>query len=138
MKKEVVVRRIKLLFWMLLLTAYSVVAAGVVIDVFGQDYSGMSAVTATSVHSPLAKRTAGATQVAAAYRADSGAPFSTLPTGSSFKVIWPDGSSEYVVIVDPASSTGVESIPGSERTADGELLLPDAPDGIGQKAGTDR
>ena len=117
MKKEVVVRRIKLLFWMLLLTAYSVVAAGVVIDVFGQDYSGMSAVTATSVHSPLAKRTAGATQVAAAYRADRGAPFSTLPTGRSVKVIWPDGSSEYVTVVSVSSSDGVRPIPGTQQPA---------------------
>ena len=123
MKKEVVVRRIKLLFWTFLLTAYSVVAAGVVIDVFGEDYRGMSAVTATSVHSPLEKRTAGATQVAAAYRADSGAPFSTLPTGSSFKVIWPDGSSEYVTVVSVSSSDGVRPIPGTQRPAqraDGE------------------
>lgn len=123
MKKEVVVRRIKLLFWTFLLTAYSVVAAGVVIDVFGEDYRGMSAVTATSVHSPLEKRTAGATQVAAAYRADSGAPFSALPTGSSFKVIWPDGSSEYVTVVSVSSRDGVRPIPGTQQpaqAADGE------------------
>ncbi|MGH8084698.1 MAG: hypothetical protein ACREPV_05420 [Lysobacter sp.] len=117
MKKEAVVHRIKLLFWTLLLTAYSVAAAGVVIDVFGQDYRGMSAVTATSVHSPLEKRAAGATQVAAAYRADSGAPFATLPTGSSFKVIWPDGSSEYVTVVSVSSSDGVRPIPGTQRQA---------------------
>lgn len=119
MKKEVVVRRIKLLFWTFLLTAYSVVAAGVVIDVFGKDYRGMSAVTATSVSSSLEKRTAGATQVAAAYRADSGAPFSTLPTGSSFKVIWPDGSSEYVTVVSVSSSDGARPVPGTQRPARG-------------------
>ena len=117
MKKEAVVHRIKLLFWTLLLTAYSVAAAGVVIDVLGKDYRGMSAVAATSVHSPLEKRVAGAAQVAAAYRAGSGVPFATLPTGSSFKVVWPDGSSEYVTVVSVSSSDGVRPIPGTQRPA---------------------
>jgi len=37
-------------------------------------------------------------------------------------VVWPDGSSEYVVIVDPSASGGVEPIPGSARGADGDAL----------------
>lgn len=117
MKKEAVVRRIKLLFWTLLFTAYSVAAAGVVIDVLGQDYRKMSAVAATSAYSPLEKRVAGAAQVAAAYRASSGSPFTALPTGSDFKIIWPDGSSEYVTVVSVSSSDGVRPIPGTQQPA---------------------
>lgn len=117
MKNEAVVRRVKLVFWTTLFAAYSVAAAGVVIDVLGKDYRGMSAVTTTSVTSPLEKRVAGAAQVAAAYRAGSGAPFATLPTGSSFRVIWPDGSSEYVTVVSVSSSDGVRPIPGTQQPA---------------------
>lgn len=115
MKKVVAVRRIRMLFWASLFAAYSVAATGVVIDVLGQDYSGMSGVAVTTAYSPLEKRIAGAAQVAAAYRAGSGAPFSALPTGSTFKVVWPDGSSEHVTVVNVFSSDGVQPIPGSQQ-----------------------
>ncbi|MGY0799645.1 hypothetical protein ACW7G0_11405 [Lysobacter sp. A286] len=124
MKKEATVRRIKMMFWTLLLAAYSVAATGVMIDVLGQDYREMSAVAVTSIHSPLDKRMAGAAQVAAAYRAGSGAPFSALPTGSTFKVVWPDGSSEYVTVVSVSSSDGVQPVAGTQRPAPGEAGEP--------------
>ncbi|MFC3814693.1 hypothetical protein [Lysobacter sp. GCM10012299] len=104
-------------FWVLLFATYSVSAAGVMIDVLGDEYRHLSQVAVTTVDSDKEVRMSGASQVAAVYRASSGAPFSTLPAGSTFKVVWPDGSSEYVMIVNPASGTGVDPIPGSQQKA---------------------
>lgn len=101
-------------FWVLLFATYSVGAAGVMIDVLGDEYRQLSHVAVTTVHSSQDTRMAGASQVAAVYRASSGAPFSTLPPGSTFKVVWPDGSSEYVMVVSPSSAAGVAPIPGSQ------------------------
>ena len=117
MKRQTVVRRLKILFWMALFAAYSVAATGVLIDVLGADYRQMSQVVATSAFSPVEQRIAGATQVAAAYRASSAAPFSALPTGSTFRIRWPDGSSEYISIVSVSSSDGARPIPGTQRPA---------------------
>ena len=108
MKNLLKAGRMKLYFWALLFATYSVAAAGVVIDVLGDEYRQLSQVAVTSVHSSDEMRMSGAAQVAAVYRASSGAPFSTLPPGSTFKVVWPDGSSEYVMVVSPASSSGVQ------------------------------
>ncbi len=118
-------RKLAFAFWALLVVAYAAMAASVVIDALDEDYRGLSQVSATTVESPQDRRNLSAAQLAAVYRARSGAPFAALPPGSTLKVVWPDGSSEYVVIVDPASSTGVEPIPGSQRTAEGAML--DAP-----------
>jgi hypothetical protein len=118
-------RKLAFAFWTLLVVAYAAMAGSVVIDALDEDYRDLSQVSATTVESPQDKRNLSAAQLAAVYRARSGAPFASLPPGSTLKVVWPDGSSEYVVIVDPASSTGVEPIPGSQIAADGGH--PDAP-----------
>lgn len=110
-------------FWVLLFATYSVGAAGVMIDVVGDEYRHLSQVAVTTVHSADDVRMAGAAQVAAVYRASSGAPFSTLPPGSTFRVVWPDGSSEYVMVVNPSSAAGAQPIPGSQR---GASARPDA------------
>lgn len=102
-------------FWVLLFATYSVAAAGVMIDVLGDEYKDLSQVAVTTVHSSEDVRISGAAQVAAVYRASSGAPFSTLPPGSTFKVVWPDGSSEYVMVVSPSSTAGVHPMPGTQR-----------------------
>ena len=128
-------RRLAFGFWALLVVAYAAMAASVVVDALDEDYRGLSQVSATTVESSRDRRNLSAAQLAAVYRARSGAPFAALPPGSTLKVVWPDGSSEYVVIVDPASSSGVESIPGSERSADGELVLQDVPGAMEVGAG---
>ncbi|MNO10321.1 hypothetical protein D3C81_2341100 [compost metagenome] len=51
------------------------------------------------------------------YRAQSGMPFASLPAGSTFQVVWPDGSTETMVIVDPTSSLGVAPVKNSQVTA---------------------
>ena len=120
MKREHFKRTAKIGFWALLLSAYSVGAAGVMIDVFGADYRELGQVAVTSVSSKPERRSLSAAQIAAVYRAQSGAPFSSLPPGSTFKVVWPDGSSEYVMVVSPSSSAGVQPIPGTQVPAKGK------------------
>lgn len=106
------------LFWFLLFTAYSVAAVGVVVlDAGNDDYGALSKVSATTVQAPEEMRNLGAAQMAALYRARSGTPFTSLPPGSTVRIVWPDGSSEYVVVANPASSGGVRPIPGTQREA---------------------
>ncbi|RPE75791.1 hypothetical protein [Vulcaniibacterium tengchongense] len=119
MKESRFLHKVKFYFWALLFACYSVAAAGVMIDVLENgDYAHLSQVAVTTVESSPEVRMSSAAQIAAVFRAQSGAPFSTLPPGSTFKVVWPDGSSEYVTVVNPAASDGVEPIPGSQRTAE--------------------
>ncbi|WP_396615869.1 hypothetical protein ACHZ97_17265 [Lysobacter soli] len=106
--------KVRRYFWVLLFATYSVGAAGVMIDVLADEYRHLSQVAVTTARSSEELRMSGAAQVAAVYRASSGAPFSTLPPGSTFKVVWPDGSSEYVMVVNPTSSTGTHPIAGTQ------------------------
>ena len=119
MKPGIRPRGASALFWFLLFTAYSVAAVGVVVlDAGNDDYGAFSKVSTTTVHATDEMRSLGAAQMAAVYRARSGTPFTSLPPGSTMRIVWPDGSSEYVVVVDPASSGGVRPIPGTQREAE--------------------
>ncbi|SEL49794.1 hypothetical protein SAMN05428989_1782 [Pseudoxanthomonas sp. GM95] len=105
-------------FWLgtVLFVAYSALAVGVVIvDARDANLRNLSKVQLTTVASPEAKRSAGAAEVAAIYRAQSGMPFSTLPAGSTFQIVWPDGSTETLQIVDPTSSTGITPVRHSQQ-----------------------
>lgn len=117
MKNKRFVHKIKFYFWVLLFVAYSVTAAGVMIDALHDNYRDLSQVAVTTADSPAEIRMSGATQIAAVYRAQSGAPFSSLPPGSTFKVVWPDGSSEYVTVISQSSGTGVQPVLGTQRIA---------------------
>lgn len=117
-------RRTRRLVWVGVFAAYSVTAAGVMIDAIADNYRELSQVAATTVDSPEDARSLGAAQLAAAYRARSGAPFATLPAGSIFRVVWPDGSSEYVMVVSQASGTGIRPIPGTQRPAPDDARAP--------------
>ncbi|WP_341867483.1 hypothetical protein [Luteimonas yindakuii] len=110
-------RRIGRWVWVTVFAAYSVTAAGVMIDALTDNYRELTQVATTTVESPEHTRSLGATQLAAAYRAQGGAPFATLPPGSAFRVVWPDGSSEYVMVVSQSSGTGIRPIPGTQRPA---------------------
>lgn len=108
----------KFWFWVALFVAYSAGAVGLVmIDTYDDRYRSLSKVQLTSVKADAEVRRAGASQVAAVYRAQSGMPFASLPTGSTFQVVWPDGSTETMVIMDPTSSLGVEPVKNSQVTA---------------------
>ena len=107
-------------FWVgvALFVAYSAMAVGVVlIDTSDSRYRELTQVRLTRVDSPEPLRRSGAAQAAAVYRAHSGMPFSSLPTGSTFQVVWPDGSTETMEIVDSRSSNGTATVQGTQQKA---------------------
>ena len=105
--------------WVGLLLAYSAGAVGVfLLDTHEDRYRSLSLVKLTTVQSPVEQRRAAASQSAAVYRAQSGMPFSTLPSGSSLQILWPDGSAETVLILDPASPLGSQPLEGSQISAE--------------------
>ncbi|MEP6906986.1 MAG: hypothetical protein ABI858_03250 [Pseudoxanthomonas sp.] len=103
-------RKAKNGFWILLFVAYAAFAAGVVIDTVKPQYRSLTRISVVSMQAPVESRMQGASQAAAVYRASSGAPFSSLPPGSTFKIVWPDGSSETILVGDPVSSTGARPV----------------------------
>jgi len=108
----------KFWFWVLAFVAYSAAAVGIVlIDTADSRYQNLSQVRLTSVKSDEQVRRVGAAQVAALYRAQSGMPFASLPPGATFQIVWPDGSTETVTVVDPTSSTGNTLQVGSQQQA---------------------
>jgi hypothetical protein len=118
MKFEMTRRRFAGLFWLLLFAVYSVAAIGLtVLDAGDEAYADLSKVAPVTVHASEDMRNLGAAQMAAAYRAQSGAPFASLAPGTTLRVVWPDGSSEYVVVTNPAASDGIVPIPGTLRDA---------------------
>lgn len=128
MKYEMRRRRFAGLFWLLLFAVYSVAAIGVtVLDAGEDEYAGLSQVAPVTVHASEDMRNLGAAQMAAFYRAQSGAPFASLAPGSTLRIVWPDGSSEYVVVTNPAASDGIVPIPGTQRdAADQPVVAPPA------------
>lgn len=116
MNQKRFVQRSKFWLWTLLFVAYAAFAAGLVIDTMQPEYRGLTQVSVISVHSPRETRIKGASQVAAIYRATSGAPFSSLPQGTTFRIVWPDGSSETVVVGDPRSNTGASLLPDTRQS----------------------
>lgn len=115
MNQQRLVQKTKHLFWILLFVAYAAFAAGVVIDTVKPKYRALTQVSVVSVDSSVENRMKGASQVAAVYRATSGAPFSSLPAGSTFEVLWPDGSSETMVVGSPVSSTGARPLDKTQQ-----------------------
>lgn len=114
-------RRIRRCFWVLLFATYSVAATAVMVDALrGDEYGQLTKVAETTIESPLHERREAAAQVAAVYRARSGVPLATLPPGSAFKIVWPDGSSEYVAVLDRGAEAGVLPIPGTQQAANGD------------------
>jgi len=102
-------------FWILLFVAYAALAAGVVIETTRPEFRGLTQISVVSVNSAEEVRSKGASQAAAVYRATSGVPFSSLPPGSTFKIVWPDGSSEEIVVGNPASSIAARPLGGTQR-----------------------
>lgn len=112
------IQKARFWLWPALFVAYSAAAIGVVmIDTAESRYQGLSQVRLTTAHADEQARRSGAGQVAAVYRAQSGMPFSSLPAGSTFQIVWPDGSTETMTIVDPSSSTGTAPVIRSQQAA---------------------
>lgn len=107
----------KFWFWVALFVAYSAAAVGIVmIDTADHRYQPLS-VKRITVGADAQLRQHGACQVAAVYRASSGMPFASLPAGATFQVVWPDGSTETMTVVDPSSPSGAVPVPGSQQPA---------------------
>jgi hypothetical protein len=105
-------------FWVVLFVAYGAGAVGIVIlDTMEDRFRELPKVQLTSVRSDKDVRRASASEVAAIHRAQSGMPFSTLQPGSTFQVVWPDGSTETVMVVSPTSTLGTEPMTGSQQDA---------------------
>ncbi|MET0893700.1 MAG: hypothetical protein ABWY01_09055 [Pseudoxanthomonas sp.] len=104
-------------FWLLLFVAYVAFAAGVVIETVNPKYRGLTQISVVSARAPQEVRMKGASQAAAVYRATSGAPFSSLPSGTTFRIVWPDGSSEDIVVGSPVSSIGTRPQIGAQESA---------------------
>ena len=123
MKLDMRKRRLAALFWILLFAVYSVAAIGVtVLDASEDRYAELSRVSLVTVRASEEQRRLGAAQMVAVYRAQSGAPFATLPPGTTVQIVWPDGSSEYVVVTDPAAADGIT--PGPDMRPRDEEPLP--------------
>ena len=90
----------KIGFWALLVTAYSVGAVGVMIDVLSDDYQGLSQVAVTSVHSPEESRTMSAAQLAAV---------NDFAAGMNFERIFVSGAGYTLTGARIALNAGVES-----------------------------
>lgn len=115
--KRFLPRKLRFWLWTALFVGYSAAVAGVVVDTVGENYRRLSDVARTSTASPLEHRQLGAAQAAALYRAQSPTPFLALPPGSTFRVVWPDGSTELVRIVSQSSAHGAVPIDGSQIDA---------------------
>ncbi|HVK50796.1 MAG TPA: hypothetical protein VM469_03550 [Pseudoxanthomonas sp.] len=92
---------------LLVLCTYAAAGTTVVINALDAPYRQL---THTSVGQPVSadERAMAAAQLAAIYRARSGAPFSALPVGTTLEVRWPDGSRETLKVVDPRSPNGMQ------------------------------
>lgn len=100
------------LLGLVFVTFLSIASSLVIIDARKAPYRDLTNVRDTSVLSEIEIRIAGLTQIAAKYRLLNG--LGTLSTGSFFKVIWPDGSSEHAEVTNPFSSMGSIPVPGSQ------------------------
>lgn len=115
--KRMFPRKLRFWFWAALFVGYSVAFAGVVVDAVGDNYRRLTQVAQTTTAAPVEQRQLGAAQIAALYRAQSATPFLALPPGNTFRVVWPDGSTELVRIVSQSSPHGAVPVDGSQIDA---------------------
>lgn len=115
--KRMLPRKLRFWLWAALFVGYSVAVAGVVVDAVGENYRRLTQVAQTTTTAPLEQRQLGAAQIAALYRAQSPTPFLALPPGNTFRVVWPDGSTELVRIVSQSSAHGAVPVDGSQIEA---------------------
>lgn len=99
----------------LLFCAFAAAASLVVIDARKAPYNSLANVRNTTVQSEYEIRVAGLFQAAGTYRLLHGSL--TLPAKSTFKMIWPDGSSEAASVVSVGSTVGVQPIPLTQIVA---------------------
>lgn len=92
-------------------------AQSVSINAGSSPYSQVPAAQGVGIGSIVEIRIAALTALAGMYRATHGVQ--TLPAGTTFKVTWQDGSSEYATVISLFSSVGVTPIAGTQVAAGG-------------------
>lgn len=100
---------------LLVFATYAAAAATVVINALDLPYRTLH--LPEGMKASADERSRAAVQLVALHRARSGAPFSSLPAGTTVEVRWPDGSRETLRVVDPKSPNGVVPVDGM-READ--------------------
>lgn len=99
----------------LLLVSLAVIAAEMTIDSRSPAYRNLSNVNGTDIHTLWDIRTAGLTQITAAYRLTHG--IGSLPAGTVVRVIWGNGSYEKAMVANMAGSMGTVPVPGTQVEA---------------------
>lgn len=93
------------------LVATTAIATILTIDARGDNYRDLTNVRGTTYQTDAEIRTAAVSEIAARYRLQNG--LNKLPSGTEFRVIYGDGSSERAVVVSPFSSLGAAPVPGT-------------------------
>lgn len=103
--------------WLTLLVfvTYAAAAATVVINALDLPYRALH--LPSGLKASADERSLAAAQLVALHRARSGAPFSSLPVGTTVEVRWPDGSRETLRVVDPKSPNGLVPMTGMQDEA---------------------
>lgn len=91
-----------------------VALAGSIVTLDGRKapYNGLSNVQGTDITADEMIRIAGMTQAVATYRLTHGV--TTLPAGSTIRMVWPDGSAEKGSVITPMSGVGTVPMPGTQ------------------------
>jgi hypothetical protein len=117
MSRHDFIRGARFWVWIALLAVYSAAAAAVlVIDARDPELLRLPQVASTGVDADPAQRQAAGTQLAAALRERNALPLSSLPAGTQFQVVWPDGSRETLQVFDPASALGVDVVTAGDAS----------------------
>ena len=104
-------RKLRSILLALSLITTTAIAAILTIDARGDNYRDLPNVRGTTYQTDAEIRTAAVSQVAARYRLQNG--LNKLPSGTEFRVIYGDGSSEHAVVVSPLSTLGAAPVPGT-------------------------
>lgn len=99
--------------------------ASITINAGGPGYNHLPSVQNVTIHSDASVRTAALSSLVGAYRTIHG--LGSLPTGTVFKVVWGDGSSELAMTVALVGTITAEPIPDTQV---------EAPAGTGGGGGT--
>ncbi len=122
-------RKLFLLFALILATPLSAQSSPIVIDASRAPYASMPQLEGIDVNSMIELRIAAMFAATGAYRTLHG-PLS-LPAGSRFTIRYADGTVEVGVVTSVASTMGTVPVPGTQRNSEGQLISPPSSGGGG-------
>lgn len=97
----------------LLLIAFVVIAGTIAIDTSRYPYNQLPNVVGTSIRTEFDIKTQAGFEIYGAYKNSHG--LIAVPTGTEFKVVWQDKSSEKFRLINPYAQVGVVPIPGTQQ-----------------------